>query len=377
MFDTRLQKAEIIAKNKSIRRINDHFYKVKSQSGNGKYDVIAKELGYICSCPDHKFRGVRCKHIQAVIISFALRKEVESHVVISPITVGNCPDCKSEQIVKHGVRHNKSGNIQRFSCRQCGKWFTQNLGFERMHATPNIITSAMQLYFSGESFRNIRRFLDLQSFKISHVAVFKWIKKYVTMMGNYLEQIKPNVGDAWRTDELYVKIRGNLKYLYAIMDDDTRFWIAQQVADTKNTADVQPLFAHAREITGKRPNTLISDGAPNFHDAFKKEFATHRLPTPKHIRHIRIQGDHNNSKMERMNGEVRDRENVMRGLKKVDTKILPGYQIYHNYFRPHMALNGKTPAEKCGIKIEGENKWQTVIQNAVMKKEVRELGKEK
>lgn len=238
-----------------------------------------------------------------------------------------------------------------------------------MHATPHIITSAMQLYFSGESFRNIRRFLDLQSFKISHVAVFKWIKKYVTMMGNYLEQIKPNVGDAWRTDELYVKIRGNLKYLYAIMDDDTRFWIAQQVADTKNIADVQPLFAHAKEITGKRPNTLISHGAPNFHVAFKKEFATHRLPTPKHIRRIRIQGDHNNSKMERMNEEVRDREKVMRGLKIADTKILPGYQIYHNYFRPHMALNGLTPAEKCGIRIEGENKWQTVIQNAVKNKE--------
>ena len=119
-----------------------------------------------------------------------------------------------------------------------------------------IITSAMQLYFSGESFRNIRRFLDLQSFKISHVAVFKWIKKYVTMMGNYLENIKPNVGDAWRTDELYVKIRGNLKYLYAIMDDETRFWIAQHVADTKNIADVQPLFAHAKAITGKRPNTF-------------------------------------------------------------------------------------------------------------------------
>lgn len=33
------------------------------------------------------------------------------------------------------------------------------------------------------------------------------------------------------------------------------------------------------------------------------------------------------------------------------------------YFRPHMALDGKTPAEKCGIIIEGENKWKTVIQN--------------
>jgi hypothetical protein len=29
-----------------------------------------------------------------------------------------------------------------------------------------------------------------------------------------------------------------------------------------------------------------------------------------------------------------------------------------------MALDNKTPAEKCGIKIEGTNKWITIIQNA-------------
>jgi putative transposase len=67
--------------------------------------------------------------------------------------------------------------------------------------------------------------------------------------------------------------------------------------------------------------------------------------------------------MERMNGEIRDREKVMRGLKKVDTP-LTGHQIYHSYFRPHEGLDGKTPAEACGIKIEGNNKWITLIQNA-------------
>ena len=55
--------------------------------------------------------------------------------------------------------------------------------------------------------------------------------------------------------------------------------------------------------------------------------------------------------MERFNGEVRDREKVMRGLKKKDTPILTGYQIFHNHVRPHMGLNGQTPAERCGIKV--------------------------
>ena len=72
--------------------------------------------------------------------------------------------------------------------------------------------------------------------------------------------------------------------------------------------------------------------------------------------------------MERMNGEIRDREKTMRGLKIDATTILTGYQLFHNYIRPHEALNGQTPAEACGITIEGENKWKTLIQNASKRK---------
>jgi len=71
-----------------------------------------------------------------------------------------------------------------------------------------------------------------------------------------------------------------------------------------------------------------------------------------------------NNKMERLNGEIRDREKTMRGPKRKRIPILQGYQIYHNYVRPHEALNGKTPSEACGITIEGNNKWKTLIQNA-------------
>ncbi len=54
----------------------------------------------------------------------------------------------------------------------------------------------------------------------------------------------------------------------------------------------------------------------------------------------------------------------MRTLEKADTPILTGMQIFHNYVRPHDALDGRTPSEAAGIKVEGENKWLTLIQNA-------------
>lgn len=72
----------------------------------------------------------------------------------------------------------------------------------------------------------------------------------------------------------------------------------------------------------------------------------------------------NNNKMERFNGEARDREKVTRGLKKTDTPVLTGYQIFYDFVREHEGLNGKTPAEARGLRIEGENKWLTLIQNA-------------
>ena len=75
--------------------------------------------------------------------------------------------------------------------------------------------------------------------------------------------------------------------------------------------------------------------------------------------------------MERINGEIRDREKTMRGLKRKDTAILQGMQIFHNFIRPHEALDGKTPAEACGIQVKGENKWITLIQNASVKVKVQ------
>jgi hypothetical protein len=72
-------------------------------------------------------------------------------------------------------------------------------------------------------------------------------------------------------------------------------------------------------------------------------------------------GDHSNNKMEGMNGEVRDRGKVMRGLKKKDTSIITGYQIYQNYVRPHESLNRQTLADRCGIKVVGRNKWLALI----------------
>jgi transposase InsO family protein len=50
--------------------------------------------------------------------------------------------------------------------------------------------------------------------------------------------------------------------------------------------------------------------------------------------------------MERLQGTDRERDKVMRAFKKGECaqKILDGFRAYHNFVRPHQALQGKTPA---------------------------------
>jgi putative transposase len=64
----------------------------------------------------------------------------------------------------------------------------------------------------------------------------------------------------------------------------------------------------------------------------------------------------------------------MRSLKTEESPILNGMQIHHNFVRSHMGLEGRTPSEAAGIKVEGENKWITIIQNA--KKRLQEVSSE-
>jgi transposase-like protein len=370
VLESREMRGKMIAqKPNQIQRLDERFYKVASQSREIMYYVVrtkAFAIGWICNCPDITYRQTKCKHIWAVEFSLALRYRVHTvwqQVTIRPVDLLACRFCASKMVVKDAKRFNRYGEIQRYFCKACGKRFSFNLGFERMQASPEAITSAMQLYFTGESLRNVQKFLRLKGVEVTHVAVYKWIGKYVSLMENYLRQIEPQVSNTWRADELFLKVKGNMKYLYALMDDETRFWIAQQVADTKYTADITPLFKEGKELTGKAPSTIITDGAYNFESAFRSAFpGENEALAIRHERHVRMSGDLNNQKMERLNGEIR--EKVVRGMKKPDSPLLTGYQLYHNYVRPHEALDGRTPADLAGITIEGQNKWMTLIQNA-------------
>ena len=126
---------------------------------------------------------------------------------------------------------------------------------------------------------------------------------------------------------------------------------------------MQNAYFDTQREHGQSPIRLITDGLGSYQNAYESEFKNPARQT-EHIREIAFNEEIHNNKNERLNGEIRHREKVMRGLKQSDTPILTGYQVFHNFIRTHEALKGKTPAEACGIEIKGDNKWKTLIENA-------------
>ena len=335
----------------------DH-YLVKSQSITESYEVRDFGDGWMCSCPDHMYTSSVCKHIQAVQFECGERR------IIQPHDDTKCKFCNSDDIIKKGIR----GTKQQYGCKTCGRRFIQNLGFEMKHASPDHICTAVDMYFSGLSSRKVANSLKQKGIKTTYKTIQNWGATYAKLMESYVDMIHPHVGEKWRTDELYLKINGERKYLFAMLDSETRFWLAKMVAAHKGNDDVTPMFKKAKEVADKVPATLISDGAANFGHAHKQQYAAKNFlhKESHHTKHIHMAGDMNNNQMESFNGNtVRHREKVTRGLKKDDSVIISGLRMYHNFVRQHLGLpDGQTPAEAAGITVEGANKWMTLIQAA-------------
>lgn len=376
-----LRGLEILAKQDQIQRIDADTYRVASQNGNGSYLVVRSGKEWTCECFDHKFRQTVCKHIWSVYFSLNLRQRVVTKVQpeIDLAKPEGCKNCGSLNIVRIGFRHNKYGDVQRLRCRNCGCDFSNNEGFEGTKATPKAITSALDCYFKNMSQRKIVEHLkNVEGIEITQPTVHYWISKYVALMKSYLDKFTPQLGGMWHSDEMMINVRrtdpikvgqdakeGNYSWLWNLMDHETRFLIASQVTKHRYIEDARKVLREAKDVAdGQKPDFIVTDKLPAYGDAITKEFYTNTNPKTKHVKLKNIREGTNNNIVERLNGTVRERLKVMRGLDHDASaeKMTEANRIYYNYLRPHQALNGKTPAEKAGIDLQLKgNKLEDLI----------------
>ena len=367
----------IIAKGDEPRRISEGVYEIRSQSGSGSYRLTKRNTGYECTCPDYVNRHEQfgdCKHVNALRLWLKAKEETEkSDIFEQPKTVlsfEHCRFCNSVDLLRWGYRKTRRGRKPMFKCRTCGKRFVVDEGFLKSRYDPKIVTLCLDMYFKGASYRKITQHVaQFYGIKVSQVAVLKWVRKFGQLLDEYTTTLTPELSGVWNCDEMKTKmsheqpVNGERFYwLWNALDNQSRYLVASHLTRGRTHKDAKAFFEVAKNQAKKDPKVIFTDGL----DSYRAEYNPIR-EAPAHIANVGIRSHMGNHRVERLHNSMREREKVMRHLKKAQSadKVFKGYRAYYNLVRPHMALENHTPAQAAAIPIElGTNKWLDLIRQA-------------
>jgi putative transposase len=399
----------------SIQRMNKLTYKVRSQSSADKWYTVIRQHGWnesdrhvdakwTCDCPDHTFRNVQCKHIHAVVFSKLLRKKVYQDTLLqTPINqtvveaneLGKivCQRCGSENYSRWGVRHNKkAGDIQTYLCKDCNYRFIVNPAFENAKASAKTITEAIDLYFKGVSLRKIADHLkQAKGVDVNYSSICRWIRRFNKVVQPYVDSFVPQqVGGVYHVDEMLLHVRkedneanmtlenkenhthrifdNHYSWLWNLMDSTTRFWICSKISQKRNTEVARAVFKEMKQ-RAPLPKAIVHDGLKPYSEAYMRELFTLKSPRIENVRSVGSAKLGLNPKVERLNGTVRDRESVMRGMNTAESaqELVDAMRIHYNFIRGNQAIGGQTPAEAAGINLNlKENKTESLMRQAAI-----------
>lgn len=373
-LETRMMKGMAIKDNSSIFENEDGSFAVPSQTGNGVYIVKIIDNKFVCNCADFTFRKIEtCKHGYACKFWIATNSFLNNKPkpkVFAEDSV-QCDRCSSIRTIHYG----KSADKQIFYCKDCQHKFREPSLLKKARYDPKIVTLTLDLYFSGLSLRKVARSVnDHFGLELDHSTVYNWIKTYVPIISKYVNSLVPNdtALRTWSADEVFVKMKGgnevrdgtHLAYLWNVMDYKSRYILASKLSERRDTNGAIRAFQEAiKNANGHLPNTINTDGLDGYVPAIKQVFdkgVWHKARTGINKPHA------NNNRLERSNGTQRERIKVQRGWKSMDTMIPEGLRIHMNCVKPHMALDGRSPAQKVGIMKE-RAKWMDLLKASLVK----------
>jgi transposase-like protein len=391
-LDARQQRGMALAADKAAlihRDARNHLWLVPSQTAEGetyrvKEPSTKRNTHWRCTCPDFTNRGLACKHIWAVRFVRTIQGQEDPALLVQtrlPASAKPAPKVPASPVEGAAApckwcggietqRYGRCGRKQAYWCKPCGRKFVVEDGFKRLKGDPKVVTLALDLYFKGVSLRQITDTLEqFFNLSVSHVTVYNWLNRYVALLNEYAATLQPDVGTAkWHADEMKVKYGADWRWLWHVMDRETRYLLVSKVTDSRDLGDAEDVFRSAAKLARETPAVIVTDGLPAYIEASKKAFNAGRKRDARHLREIHLSKPErmpNNNMVERLNGTVRGRQRPARGLKSPKGPLTKGQAAYYNLVRPHEALGGKSPAEAAGLSVPTEgNRWLGLVEQA-------------
>ncbi len=96
------------------------------------------------------------------------------------------------------------------------------ISFKWKHFQKELILLVVRWYLAYSlSYRNLEEMMLERNIKVDHSTINRWVIQYAPLLENeFRKNYKRSVGNSWRMDETYIKIKGVWYYLYRAVDKE-------------------------------------------------------------------------------------------------------------------------------------------------------------
>src|SRR4051795_4714953 len=70
------------------------------------------------------------------------------------------------------------------------------------------------------SYRDVEELLSIRGVTVDHATIQRWVYKFTPLIEKTFRKRKKAVGNSWRLDETYIKVKGGRRYLYRAVDKE-------------------------------------------------------------------------------------------------------------------------------------------------------------
>jgi len=186
--------------------------------------------------------------------------------------------------------------------------------FRGRHFDQEIIVLCVRWYLTFKlSSRDLVQIMAERGIAITHTTILRWVQRYVPEFEKYWSRYARPVGDSWRVDETYIKIKGQWVYLYRAVEKQGRT-VDFLLSKRRDMAAAKRFFSLAVRNNGS-PRVITLDGYAASHLAVAKLKATGTLPRRVRIRSCKYL----NNVIEQDHRRIKQRVRPMLGFKRFET----------------------------------------------------------
>ena len=192
----------------------------------------------------------------------------------------SCTKCNSINYWKYGFYK----DMQVYRCKKCGATFTKlsKSKYSRHRFPKRIILFSIMLYRYGLSSYAVSEVLRKRfRIKASPRTICIWVRKFSDYIRELYRQSGMQFSRIWHIDEMFVKAKGMMNYLYVVIDDRSNV-IALHISPHRDMLSAIQCLRKVKRIAGK-PDIIVTDEWNACPRAVRKVFGWHKDNRVRHV----------------------------------------------------------------------------------------------